>query len=209
MTENQSRSFFNLEVIWEMTKTIAGILVFVFLFRYFILQPYLVVGSSMEPDFHNNDYLFVKELTYKFTNPQRGDVIVFRHPTEECTAYVESHSILRNIFEGPCQSYIKRVIGLPGETVEVKNGKVTIFNAENPSGKTLDESYIEPGVKTLGNLRTTLTNKQYFVLGDNRQPNASSDSREWGPLTKDYIVGKSFVRLLPINTFGFTTRAKY
>jgi signal peptidase I len=195
--------------IWELTKTIVGVVLFVIIFRFFVLQPFYVIGSSMEPSFENGDYLFVDEFTYHFRGPQRGEVVVFRHPEDTCTAYIDRSPVIRNVFEGPCKSYIKRVIGLPGETVKIKDGKVTIINKSNPNGFLLDEKYIQTGVATLGNQSVSLGKNEYFVLGDNRLPNASSDSREWGPLTPKYIVGKVFVRLLPTNEAGFIQTAKY
>jgi signal peptidase I len=199
----------NLNFYWELSKTIIGVVLFVIVFRFFVIQPFYVIGSSMEPSFQNGDYLFVDEFTYHFRGAKRGEVIVFRHPEEECTAYVDKAPIIRNVFEGPCKSYIKRVIGLPGETVEIKDGKVKIFNQKNPNGFVLDEKYIESGVMTLGGQKVTLNKDQYYVLGDNRLPNASSDSREWGPLTPKYIVGKVFVRLLPTSKIGLIGGYKY
>lgn len=188
---------------WELAKTVIGVLLFVAIFRFFILQPFYVIGSSMEPTYHNGDYLFVNELTYLFSKPKRGDVIVFRHPEEECTAFIDKNPLLKRVFEGPCKSYIKRVIGLPGDTVEVKEGKVFV------NGNELKEDYIQDNLRTLGNQIVKLGNDEYYVLGDNRLPNASSDSREWGPLTPKYIIGKSFVRLLPVDKIGLDQEPSY
>lgn len=91
----------------------------------------------------------------------------------------------------------------------VRDGRVIIANEQYPSGFTMTEDYIEPGVKTLGNLNVKLANDEYFVLGDNREPNASSDSREWGPLKKDYIIGRAWLRLLPVSEVSFIPKAKY
>lgn len=204
MNSNELLSFF-----WELVKTIIGVILFVVIFRLFILQPFYVIGESMQPDFHNGDYLFVDELTYHFRAPDRGEVIVFRHPEEACTNFIDHSPLVKTVYEGPCKSYIKRVVGLPNETVKVQDGKVTIINAKNPNGFVLDEKYIEQGVQTLGNQSVTLGKDEYFVLGDNREPNASSDSREWGPLTPKYIVGKVFLRLYPTSDLGFIGKAKY
>jgi signal peptidase I len=163
----------------------------------------------MEPDFHNSDYLFVDELSYHLRSPQRGEVIVFRHPEDQCTSFVENSPFLKNFYQGPCKNYIKRIVGLPGETVEVRNGQVKITNEKNPNGLILSEDYIEPGIKTLGSLNVKLEKDEYFVLGDNRQPNASSDSREWGPLKPEYIVGRAWLRVLPPSDMGFIKTAKY
>jgi len=196
-------------VAWEIVKTIVGVALFVIFFRFFIIQPFYIIGSSMLPDFHEGEYLFIDEASYHLRAPARGEVVVFRHPDVACTAFVESNQVLKTVVQGPCKSYIKRVIGLPGETVMVQNGKVSIINSKNPSGFTLDESYIEPGVQTLGNQKVTLSKDEFFVLGDNREPNASSDSREWGPLSRNYIIGKAWLRLLPVPDIGFISKAKY
>jgi len=144
--------------------------------RYFIFQPFFVQGVSMEPNFHNGDYLIVDELTYRFRAPQRGEVIVFRYPNN------------------PSQRYIKRIVGLPGETVEIKEGEVVII--EDKEREKLDESfYLKEDIETTGNIRVSLSDKEYFVLGDNR--NFSSDSRRWGVLPRKYIVGKVYLRAWP------------
>lgn len=194
---------------WDIIKTIVGVGVFVILFRFFILQPFYIIGNSMLPDFENGEYLFINELSYHFTEPARGEVVVFRYPDASCKVFVEDNKIIKTIVQGPCTSYIKRVIGLPGETVIVNSGKVTIINDENPNGFTLTEDYIEQGVTTLGNVNMTLGEDEYFVLGDNREPNASSDSREWGPLNRDYIIGKAWLRLLPLDKINLIIRADY
>lgn len=146
--------------------------------RVFIAQPFLVSGSSMVPTFHDGEYLIVDEVSYYLNKPTRGDVIVFKYPYDRS------------------KYFIKRIIGLPGETVEIDHGKVSIKNDENPDGFPLDESYIID--KNWGNRKTsmTLSSKEYFVMGDNR--NASSDSREWGALAEDFITGHVKLRLLPV-----------
>ena len=171
----------------------ALIVIFVVLpIRLFIAQPFVVVGTSMEPTFINNDYLIVDELTYKLEAPQRGDVIVFKFDentgqTTPTTTGAQNSKYL-----------IKRVIGLPGETVDIRNGKVTITNTKNPNGFVLDETYVkQPPENTM---TVTLGNDEYFVMGDNRQ--VSYDSRSWGPLKGNQIVGKVFVRLLPTTKIG-------
>lgn len=196
-------------VAWEIIKTIAGVAIFVIFFRFFIVQPFYIIGSSMLPDFHEGEYLFIDEASYHLRAPVRGEVVVFRHPDEACTSFVKGNQLLKTVVQGPCKSYIKRVVGLPGETVNIEGGKVTIINKENPGGLTLNESYIESGEKTLGSVNAKLGKDEYFVLGDNRAPNASSDSREWGSLTKDYIIGRAWLRLLPIADIGFISKAKY
>lgn len=167
---------------WEITKIVVVALAIVIPIRYFLFQPFLVKGESMEPNFANGDYLIIDELSYRFDKPQRGEVIVFRNPLDLS------------------QRYIKRVIGLPSETIEIKDGKIKIFNQQG--SEILDETdYFSSSIFTAGNINTTLGEDEYFVLGDNRD--ASSDSRRWGSLPKDYIIGKVFIRAWP-----FTNLAK-
>ncbi len=148
--------------------------------RLFVAKPFIVSGASMEPTFQTGQYLIVDELTYHFEQPQRGDVIVFKYPLD------------------PSQYFIKRIIGLPGETVSIKGGNISITKT---NGSTLNLT--EPYVKNIGNgadLTTTVPAGQYFVMGDNRPE--SSDSRYWGLLPRSDMVGRAFVRLLPANEIG-------
>lgn len=165
-----------LSFTWEITKIVVIALIIVVPIRYFVFQPFFVKGQSMEPNFENGDYLIVDEISYRFNDPQRGEVVVFKYPND------------------PSQRYIKRIIGLPGETIEIENGKVVVYNQERR--KILEESdYLHPSVFTSGNMRVTLDWNEYFVLGDNRV--ASADSRRWGPLAKEYIVGRVLIRAWP------------
>lgn len=131
----------------------------------------------MEPNFSNNDYLLVDELSYRFRDPERGEVVVFRYPGNE------------SIF------YIKRIIGLPSERLELKNGTLTIYNDVNLNGTVLDEGYLSEDLLTRGDLDTTLKNNEYFVLGDNRS--YSFDSRSWGSLPQKNLIGLVRLRLWP------------
>jgi signal peptidase I len=169
-----------LSFIWETLKIVIIALVIVVPVRYFLFQPFFVRGQSMEPNFENGDYLIVDELSYRLRAPERGEVIVFKYPYDET------------------QRYIKRIIGLPGETVEIRDGQVTI---ETKSGKlTLTESaYLASDITTAGNLRITLGSEEYFVLGDNRP--VSSDSRRWGVVHKSEIIGKVYFRAWPFDDF--------
>ncbi|MEK7610922.1 MAG: signal peptidase I [Patescibacteria group bacterium] len=161
----------------------------------FVAQLHEVYGNSMLPDFKNGEYLLTDKVTYRFRNPQRGDVIIFKSP------------------EPPHRDYIKRVIGLPGESVTISDGKVYIYNATHPQGYQLKEDYLEPGMVTEG--KTAMPNQtkytvpadSYVVFGDNRA--VSSDSRTWGAVTKSEIIGRSLVRLWPPNSFSFIAHAKY
>lgn len=148
--------------------------------RLYIAQPFIVSGSSMDPTFVNGQYLIVDEMSYRFEEPSRGDVIVFRFPQDTS------------------KFFIKRIIGLPGETVQLEGTTIHIENAEHPEGFTLDESFLANNSRNF--LRIKLADDEYFVMGDNRP--ASSDSRIWGPLQKEYIVGRAFMRLLPVNKFN-------
>jgi len=162
--------------IWEILKVVIIALVIVIPIRYFLFQPFFVKGQSMEPNFESGDYLIIDEITYRFRNPERGEVIVFQYP--------QDHS----------QRFIKRIIGLPGETVEIKDGKVKIYKNGQP--QILDEdAYLPPLVYTSGNIRVELNDDQYFVLGDNR--NFSFDSRGFGPLPREDIIGRVVIRAWP------------
>jgi len=163
--------------ILEVVKVVIISAIIVLPVRYFLIQPFFVSGASMQPQFYNGEYLIVDEITYRSSAPERGDVIVFRYPND------------------PSQFYIKRIIGLPGETVEIKNSTVTVFNKENPWGLVLDEPYLKPGEITRGDIYQKIDDNKYFVLGDNRQ--ASSDSRVWGLVDKKYIIGKVWLRAWP------------
>jgi len=164
---------------------------------YFVFQPFIVQGSSMEPNFYDKQYLVVDELTYRFHEPQRGDVLVLHYPKD------------------PKQYFIKRIIGLPGEKVKIDSGHVVIYNTEHPNGFALSESYLPsqtittPHVSTIVSDKTILTlgPDQYFMLGDNRQ--FSSDSRDWGILPKDEIVGRVLIRVLPLSDFKLFSTPNY
>ena len=137
----------------------------------------------MEPNFQNGDYLIVDELSYRFREPERGEVIVFKYP------------------QNPSQRYIKRIVGLPGETIAIEAGSVIIFNLEG--SQILDESdYLSSAILTPGDVRVSLDEDEYFVLGDNRT--VSSDSRRWGSLGRENIVGRVLFRAWP-----FTALAKF
>ncbi|OIO44555.1 MAG: signal peptidase I [Candidatus Nealsonbacteria bacterium CG_4_10_14_0_8_um_filter_35_10] len=173
---------------WEILKIVILALIIVIPIRYFLFQPFLVKGQSMEPNFHDDDYLIIDEISYRFREPKRGEVIVFKYP------------------RSPSQRFIKRVIGLPGETIEIKDGKVIII--KDDKAQILDESnYLSPSLKTSGNLKITLNQNEYFVLGDNRL--VSADSRSWGTLPKKYITGRVIFRAWPITALAFIEEPKY
>lgn len=171
--------------IWEIVKFVIIALIIIIPVRTFVADPFIVSGDSMDFTFANNQYLIVDQLSYHFENPSRGDVIIFRYPKD------------------PSVFFIKRVIGLPGETVAINNGIVTIYNAQYPlggPGLTLDEPYVSPEHRSYDTSTTTLGADQYFVMGDNR--NESSDSRVWGPVPRDLIVGRPILRLFPLSTLS-------
>lgn len=156
------------------------IVVIVIPIRVFVVSPFIVDGDSMHPTFENLDYLIVDEIVYRFADPKRGDVIVFRYPPD------------------PSIFYIKRVIGLPGETVSINRGVVSIARADG-SRTTLTEPYVvvEDATYTKS---VTLNDGEYFVMGDNRP--SSSDSRVWGPLSREDVIGRVDLRLLPLSKLG-------
>jgi len=171
---------------------------FALFIRFFIAAPYLVSGASMEPTFDNFDYLITDRLSYDFLAPERGDVVVFCLPgTGECSLLKR---LLNKEWQAP-RTLIKRVIGLPGETVSVSGGEVRIINAEHPEGFILDEPYLDPdNIGGPSGTNTTLGEGEYFVMGDNRR--VSSDSRVWGVLPQENILGHVFVRLFPLTSIG-------
>ncbi len=154
--------------------------------RYFLIQPFIVKGASMEPNFYESEYLIIDELTFNFRTPERGEIIVFRPPEHEE------------------QYYIKRVIGLPGEKIEIRNGIITIYTLDIPNGFVLNESYINE--VTEGRDLRILGEDEYYVMGDNRD--ASLDSRFFGAVPLDHFIGRVWARGLPIDraaTFAVPT----
>lgn len=168
--------------LWETFRVVIISLVIIIPVRYFIVQPFFVKGASMENTFHDGEYILIDEVSYRFKDPARGDITVFRYPKD------------------PDQFFIKRVIGLPNELVEVKNNKVRIFNEANPSGIQISEPYLSEHQVTLGDTTLKLGPTEYFVMGDNRL--RSSDSRSWGALDRDFITGRVFFRAWPLGKFG-------
>ncbi len=159
----------------ELIKLLVISVVVVVPFRLYVAQPFIVEGASMDPTFESGDYLIVDEFTYHFKAPLRGSVLIFKYPKDTK------------------KSFIKRVIGLPNETVIISNGVIAIVNSENPEGFILDEPYIKLTKKE--NSLYKLGPNEYFVLGDNRP--ASSDSRVWGPVPEDNIIGRPIIRFFP------------
>ncbi|HLD21577.1 MAG TPA: signal peptidase I [Patescibacteria group bacterium] len=169
---------------WEVAKVVIISLAIIIPVRYFLIQPFYVKGTSMEPNFKQYEYLVIDELSYRFHAPARGDVVVLRDPYDQS------------------QFFIKRVIGLPGETVEVQDRHVYI------NGKKLDESaYLASSVETWGNMHLTLKEDELLVLGDNRS--MSLDGRNFGPVTKDTIIGRTWLRAWPFTRLARFTQVQY
>jgi len=187
----RSIGLFLLDII-EIITTAFAIFVVLFLF---VVQIHEVNGNSMLPNFHNHEYVLTDKLTYKFREPQRGEVIIFKAPPQ------------------PREEYIKRLIGLPGEKIKIQNNKVIIYNEKHPEGFVLNECYLGDGVVTKGktaippNVIVPIPEGYYLVFGDNRED--SSDSRHWGPVKKEMIVGRAVVRIWPPTAFSIIKHAEY
>lgn len=149
----------------------------VFPIRWFIVQPFMVSGPSMEPTFMNSDYLIVDELSYRFTEPERGDVIVLKRPGEQ-------------------KYLIKRIAGLPSETLILEGNTVTVYNSAYPDGFVWNQPFVS-NHKEEQKTTVKLGSGEYFVLGDNRP--LSFDSRGWGALGRESIVGRPLLRLYPFD----------
>jgi signal peptidase I len=185
--------------LWEIVKVFLLALIFVVPLKMFLFQPFFVQGASMEPSFFNGEYLIINELGYKKTEVGFGGYDIFTiNPFKELT---RGESIVFRYPKNPSQYFIKRVIGLPGEKVEIKNNKVIIYNKENPDGIVLNESeYLSSEVNTVGDSVLQLSTSEYFVMGDNRTQ--SSDSRAWGPVPKADIIGRVLIRAWPVSRAG-------
>lgn len=162
----------------------------IFLFVYLlILQPHKIKGASMMPNFLDGEYLLSDKVTYRFREPERGDVVVFKAPGTDG------------------DEYIKRIIGLPGESVSIQNGNVFI------DGKLLEEEYIPSSVLTSAGAflqegqEKIVTEGEYFVLGDNR--NHSSDSRAWGYIDKEALTGRAWFVYWPVSNLGTVEAIEY
>lgn len=173
--------------IFDFVKTIAIILVLAFIIRFFLIQPYIVDGQSMEPTFHNNDYLITEKISYRLHTPQRGDVVIFHPP------------------DNPEVNYIKRIIGLPGDVVEIKDQAIFV------NGNRLGENSYLPTSDITNPLRQTspitIGQKEYYVMGDNRDH--SRDSRDLGPIPIKNIVSHVWIRLWPLNQIRFFEEPVY
>lgn len=180
-------------IFWGFINWVAAPLLIVFILHNFVFQAYHVDGSSMTPTLHTADYMIVSKventiakLTGKSYIPRRHQVVVFSYPKD------------------PSLVFIKRVTALPGERVVVKDGTITVYNSENPKGFSPDDdSFERAATYTEGDLDEVVPEGSVFVVGDNRLPSGSFDSREWGMLPSENIIGNAVIRLLPLDGFRF------
>lgn len=166
--------------LWEVVKVALISLAIILPIRYFLVQPFYVKGASMEPSFYDHDYLLIDEVSYRFRQPQRGEVVVFHYPRD------------------PRQFFIKRIVGLPGERVAISQNKVWV----GPAGGelvALNEPYLGV-VHTRGDYEATLGPDEFYVLGDNRE--SSLDSRSFGPINDDSMVGRIWIRGWPFERWS-------
>jgi signal peptidase I len=176
-------------LIFELMQVVAISLAIIVPVRYYLIQPFYVKGESMEPSFYDHEYLIIDELSYRFRQPKRGDIVVFRYPKDEK------------------QFFIKRIIGLPGETVEIADGQVKIYNDKNPNGEVLDEKQYLNQDYTATTRTVTVKNGEYFVLGDNRI--ASLDSRYFGAVSSSLVIGRVWLRGWPLDRWKAFIPLKY
>jgi len=183
-------------IFWGSVNWVAAPLLIVFILHNFVFQAYHVDGSSMAPTLHTADYMIVSKvdntiamLTGKAYVPRRHQVVVFAYPKD------------------PSLIFIKRVTAIPGERVVVKDGTITIYNAENPNGFSPDDdSFVRAATFTEGDVDEVVPEGSVFVVGDNRLPSGSFDSREWGMLPSNDIIGNAVIRLLPLDGFRLFNR---
>lgn len=170
-------------MFFEIIKYTLISLVIVVPFRIFVAQPFIVSGESMVGTFHPGEYLVVDQISYRFNEPQRGDVLIFKYPLD------------------PSVYFVKRLIGMPGETVRVDQGIVSVkARGIHSEFVRLDEPYISSQANDKRPIEIELAEDEYYVLGDNRRE--SSDSRVWGPLQKKFVVGRAFIRVMPVMKAG-------
>jgi signal peptidase I len=161
---------------------VIALAIFVIVYR-FLFQPHQVKGNSMMNNFYDGEYVLTDKITYRFRLPARGEVIVFKAPKNED------------------YDYIKRIIALPGDRVKVEGGQVYLNNQKLDESVYLhQDSYTQAGYFSQEGTEILVPAESYYVLGDNR--NHSSDSREWGVVPKDNIIGRAWIRYWPLNQFG-------
>lgn len=187
-TDQTVPSFWGWAALFDFLRTLAIVFLAAFVIRHFLVQPFIVDGQSMQPTFKDQEYILVDKLTYQIREPNRGEVIVFHPPGEQQ------------------ENYIKRIIGLPGETVEIRDSKIFV------NGQAIPENYTQSDTETRVvpdaiNMTQILGPNEYFVMGDNR--NHSKDSRELGPIGKDRIIGRAWVVLFPIEDLTLVNHPAY
>lgn len=180
----KEKAFYGAGCLYELTKWLIVGVILLFLVHFFVATLIIVDGASMEPNFHTNEIIGVNRWQYLFGTPQRGNVTVLKFPGDP------EH-----------KKYIKRIIGIPGDTVTITNGAVMI------NGRTINEPYLAAGTKTFPNLNIVLKTNEYFLMGDNRLN--SSDSRVWGVADKRYLIGKAWLVLWPKDDMGLVKHYKY
>lgn len=178
-----------LAFIIELIQVLAVSAAIVIPLRYFLVQPFYVKGASMEPNFYDHEYLFIDKISYRYHEPSRGDIVVFRYPRDQS------------------QFFIKRAIGLPGETIEIANGKIKIYNKEHENGLLVDETGYLDQDYTASTKTVTLKSDEYYLLGDNRA--SSLDSRVFGQVKRALLVGRVWVRAYPFDRWKHFTIMDY
>jgi len=186
------KSFFSdlMMFILDITQTFIVAFAFFLVIYGFIVQPHKVSGESMMSTLKNNELILTNKIVYRTHDPERGDVITFKSPDD------------------PKKDFIKRIIALPKERIELSNNKIKIYNKQYPDGFILDETYLDtfqvsdPGEILRDGVALDIPENEYIVMGDNRRN--SFDSRAWGPLKKDAIIGKAWFVYWPINRMGFS-----
>ncbi len=173
----------------DLVKIVLIALIVVLPIRYFLFQPFIVNGQSMEPTYCDRDYLLVDQISYRFKEPQRGEVIVFYYP------------------EDVRFRHIKRIVGLPGETISITNDKIEVIDTDGNIFEIDESEYLPFNITKLGEVELVLPEDSFFVMGDNR--GASFDSRKWGYLPEEYIIGKVFLRAYPFQRFELIEAPAY
>jgi signal peptidase I len=178
----------------DMVETVVIALSIFLVIYLFLMQPHQVSGLSMFPNFHDKEYILTDKVSYKFGDPKRGDVVVFHAPPAA------------NCPQGTGCDFIKRVIAVPGETIELRDHVYYVNGQPLPEPYIPPENVTNPGPYIEGRVMT-MGPDDYFVTGDNRPH--SSDSRVWGPITKEEIVGRGFFRYWPVNRVGLLPKVSY
>jgi len=180
INENKAESL--KDFVFEMIKVLIVSLIIIVPIRAYVVQPFYVDGASMEPNFYDGEYLIVDEISYRFKEPERGDIVIF-HPPDNPKVY-----------------YIKRIIGLPSEVVDIKNGEIKVYEADSVEPLVIDESkYLSEDQSLRPSYHVKLSETEYYLLGDNRR--SSLDSRRLGAIGESYIKGRVVLRAFPFDKF--------